>query len=118
MVLNLLLAGAMAAFSEAAALGQSLGIERDALFDVLIGGPAVAPFVATKVEKIVSGDFEADFPLKWTHKDLHLAAMTAFEQDVPLPIGNAVKEVYALAARDGWAEQDFSAIYRLMNDGP
>jgi 3-hydroxyisobutyrate dehydrogenase/glyoxylate/succinic semialdehyde reductase len=118
MVLNLLLAEAMAAFSEAAALGQSLGIGRDALFDILIGGPVVAPFVAAKVEKIVSGDYEADFPLKWTHKDLHLAAMTAFEQDVPLPIGNAVKEVYALAARDGLAEQDFSAVYSLLNDEP
>jgi 3-hydroxyisobutyrate dehydrogenase/glyoxylate/succinic semialdehyde reductase len=118
MVLNLLLAGSMAAFSEAAALGQSLGIGRDALFDILIGGPVVAPFVAAKVEKIVSGDYEADFPLKWTHKDLHLAAMTAFEQDVPLPIGNAVKETYALAAREGLAERDFSAVYRLLNDGP
>jgi 3-hydroxyisobutyrate dehydrogenase-like beta-hydroxyacid dehydrogenase len=117
MVLNLLLAEAMAAFSEATALGQSLGIERAALFDILIGGPVVAPFVAAKVEKMVSGDYEADFPLKWTHKDLHLAAMTAFEQDVPLPIGNAVKETYALAARDGLAEQDFSAVYRLLNDG-
>jgi 3-hydroxyisobutyrate dehydrogenase/glyoxylate/succinic semialdehyde reductase len=118
MVLNLLLAEAMAAFSEAAALGQSLGIGRDALFDILIGGPVVAPFVAAKVEKIVSGNYEADFPLKWTHKDLHLAAMTAFEQDLPLPIGNAVKETYALAAREGLAEQDFAAVYRLLNDGP
>ncbi len=118
MVLNLLLGGAMAAFSEAAALGQSLGIGRDALFGILVGGPVVAPFVASKVEKIVRGDFEAEFPLKWTHKDLHLAALTALEQGLPLPIGNAVKEAYAQAARAGLAEQDFSAVYMLLNDVP
>jgi 3-hydroxyisobutyrate dehydrogenase/glyoxylate/succinic semialdehyde reductase len=116
MVLNLLLADAMAAFSEAVALGQSLGIERDVLFGLLLGGPLVAPAVAGKKEKIVSGDYEADFPLKWLHKDLHLAATTAFEQDVPLAMGNSVKEIFALAVRHGLADQDFSAIYSLLNN--
>lgn len=116
MVLNLLLAEAMVAFSEGMALGQSLGISRDMLFEVLLGGPMVAPFVARKREKIESGEYEAEFPLRWMRKDLQLAAMTAYEQEIALPLGNMVKEMYALAARYGLAEKDFSAIYRFLND--
>jgi 3-hydroxyisobutyrate dehydrogenase/glyoxylate/succinic semialdehyde reductase len=47
-------------------------------------------------------------------KDLHLAALTAYEQGVALPMGNAAKETYALAARRGLAGLDFSAICRFL----
>jgi 3-hydroxyisobutyrate dehydrogenase/glyoxylate/succinic semialdehyde reductase len=115
MVANLLLAEAMVAFSEAMALGQAMGISRQTLFDVLLNAPVVAPFVAGKRAKIESNDYEADFPLQWMQKDLHLAAVTAYEEEVALPVGNSVKELYALAKRQGLAEEDFSAIYRLLN---
>jgi 3-hydroxyisobutyrate dehydrogenase/glyoxylate/succinic semialdehyde reductase len=46
MVVNVLLGNAMAAFAEAMALGEGLGISRDVLFDSLLGTPAVAPFHA------------------------------------------------------------------------
>lgn len=114
MVLNLLLAEAMVAFAEGMALGQSLGIPQDALFELLLGGPVVAPFVAGKREKIKVGVYDADFPLRWMQKDLHLAAKTAYEQEVPLPLGNMAKEVYALAVQAGLADRDFSAICKFL----
>jgi len=115
-VLNLMLAQAMVTFSEAMALGQSLGLSREVLLNTLLGGPAAAPFLAGKKVKIEQGDYEPDFPLQWMYKDLQLAATTAYEQDVALPLGNAAKEVYALAKRYGLGEQDFSAIYRFLNE--
>ena len=114
MVLNLLLAEAMVAFAEGMALGQSLGIEQEALFELLLGGPVVAPFVAGKREKIKVGVYDADFPLRLMQKDLHLAAKTAYEQEVPLPLGNVAKEVYALAVQAGLADRDFSAICKYL----
>lgn len=116
MVFNLLLAEAMVAFSEGMALGQALGISREMLFDVLLNAPMVAPFVAGKRAKIESGDYDADFPLQWMQKDLHLAAITAYEAEVPLPLGNSAKELYALAKHQGLGDEDFTAIYRLLND--
>jgi 3-hydroxyisobutyrate dehydrogenase/glyoxylate/succinic semialdehyde reductase len=117
MVFNLLLAEAMVAFSEGMALGQALGISREMLFDVLLNAPMVAPFVAGKRARIESGDYDADFPLQWMQKDLHLAALTAYEEEVPLPLGNSAKELYALAKHQGLGDEDFSAIYRLLNEG-
>lgn len=117
MVANLLLAHAMAAFSEALVFGQAMGLSRQMLLDSLLNSAVVAPFVAAKREKIESGDYEADFPLQWMHKDVHLATITAYEEEMPMPLGNSVKELYALAKRRGLGDEDFSAIYRFMDNG-
>src|SRR5437773_5178905 len=114
MVVNLLLGTGMAAFAEAMALGDGLGISRKMRFDSLLGMPAVAPFLASKREKIESENYEAEFPLRWMQKDMHLASVSAYESGVAMPLSNAAKELYRLAMREGHASQDFSAIYDYL----
>src|SRR5207248_1986934 len=116
MVINLLLGTGMAAFAEAMALGEGLGISRKMLFDCLLGTPAVAPFLASKREKIERGNCETEFPLRWMQKDMHLASVSGYESGVAIPVANAVKELYRLAMREGYATQDFSAIYDYLNN--
>ena len=115
MVINLLMGEAMVAFAEGMILGQSLGISQEMLFGILLGGPAVAPLAATKREKIESGKYEADFPLHWMQKDLQLAAVTAYETGVALPLANVAKEIYRLAMRQGDGDEDYSAIYEFLS---
>jgi 3-hydroxyisobutyrate dehydrogenase/glyoxylate/succinic semialdehyde reductase len=115
MVNNLLLASSMAAFAEGLVLGQALGISQERLFDVLMGTALIAPYLASKREKIERGDYAAEFPLQWMEKDLHLAALSAQEAAVALPLTNAAKETYQLAARHGRTQEDFSAIYAFLN---
>ena len=86
MVVNLLLGTAMAAFAEAMALGQGLGISRKMLFDSLLSMPAVAPFLAAKREKMESANYEAEFPLRWMQKDMHLVSISAYESGVAMPL--------------------------------
>jgi 3-hydroxyisobutyrate dehydrogenase/glyoxylate/succinic semialdehyde reductase len=119
MVVNLLLGTGMAAFAEAMALGEGLGISRKMLFDSLLGTPAVAPFLASKREKIESGNYEAEFPLRWMQKDMHLASVSAYESGVALPVTNVTKEIYRLAMRGGHETKDFSAIseFAMGDDG-
>ena len=114
MVVNLIMGNAMAAFAEAMALGEGLGFSSKMLFDSLLGTPAVAPFLALKREKIESGNYEAEFPLRWMQKDMHLASVSAYESGVAMPVTNAAKELYRLAMREGHASQDFSAIYDYL----
>jgi glyoxylate/succinic semialdehyde reductase len=114
-VFNLLVAQAMLSFSEAISLGRSLGLSQEAMHSFLIGTLPVAPLIAFKRPKIESGNYEADFPLELMWKDLHLAALTAYEQGVPLPSANVTKEIYSMAARSGLSDQDFAAIYRFIN---
>jgi len=116
MVINLLLGTGMAAFAEAMALGEGLGLSSKMLFDSLLGTPAVAPFLASKREKIESGKYEAEFPLRWMQKDMHLASVSAYESGVAMPLTNVTKEMYRLAMRDGHAAEDFSAIYEYLTN--
>jgi 3-hydroxyisobutyrate dehydrogenase/glyoxylate/succinic semialdehyde reductase len=113
MVINLLLGNAMAAFAEAMALGKGLGLSQKVLFDSLLGSPTVAPFLALKREKIEGGNYEAEFPLQWMQKDLHLASVSAYESGVALAVTNVTKEIYRLAMRGGHETNDFSAIYEF-----
>ena len=53
--------------------------------------------------------------MRWIQKDLHLAAVSAYEAGVAVPVVNAAKEIYRLAMRHGLADLDFSAIYSFLN---
>ena len=119
MVMNQLLGTELAAFAEGLVLGQSLGLSREVLFEALFNGPAAAPFVAIKRERIEAGNYgQADFALRWLQKDLHLAAVSAYETGVAMPLTNVAKEIYRLAIRDGHGDEDISAIYGYLARNP
>ena len=65
MVFNLLLGQAMYAFSEGMALGESMGIDKEMLFNVLLKSPVVAPFITLKKEKMDKVAYDPDFSLQW-----------------------------------------------------
>ena len=117
MVVNVLMGNAMAAFAEGMALGEGLGISRKVLFNSLLDTPAVAPFLKSKRAKIEEANYEAEFPLRWMQKDMHLASVSAYESDVAMPVTNVAKEIYRLAMRDGHDTEDFSAVYKFMMGG-
>jgi 3-hydroxyisobutyrate dehydrogenase/glyoxylate/succinic semialdehyde reductase len=115
MVMNQLLGTTMAAFAEGLVLGRSLGLPLETLFEALLGGPAAAPFLAAKRQRIENEDFEdADFLLRWLQKDLHLASVSAYETGVSMPLTNVAKEIYRLAIREGDGDKDFSANYHYL----
>jgi len=115
MVMNQMLGTVMAAFSEGLVLGEALGLPRKELLDALLDGAAGAPFLKLKRGRIETGNYEAaDFSLRWLHKDLHLAAVSAYDSGVAMPVTNAAKETFGLAVRGGRGDADFSAIYAFL----
>jgi len=64
-------------------------------------------------KKWKAGNYDAEFPLRWMQKDLHLASVSAYESGVAMPVTNVTKEVYRLAMRGGRGTDDFSAIYEF-----
>jgi 3-hydroxyisobutyrate dehydrogenase/glyoxylate/succinic semialdehyde reductase len=115
MVMNQLLGTIMATFAEGLVLGEGLGLSHEILFEALFNGPLAAPFLALKRERIEKGIYQQpDFPLRWLQKDLHLAAVSAYETGVAMPLTNAAKEIYRLAIREGHGDEDVSAIYGYL----
>lgn len=114
LVFNLITGQAMLAYAEGLALGEALGFTRERLLELTLGTPQVPPLFSMKKAKIESDEYDADFPLQWMQKDLHLAALTGYENDVPMPQTSLAKEIFRLAMHDGLADQDFSAIVRFI----
>ncbi len=115
MLVNSLLAQSMLAFSETVLLGEKLGLKRDFLLDLLPNSAVCAPFIKAKAEMIRAGDYDVQFPLELMHKDLHLAALTAYENSRPLFSANAAKELFAAAKQCGLGRKDFAAIYEYLS---
>ena len=114
MVNNLLLAQAMVAFSEGMSLGVALGLTNEQLFNILPGGPVVAPFISAKLNNMKSESFDAEFPLKWMLKDCYLASVTGNENNLQLDLTNTVKEIYQQAVNSGYGDKDFSSVYQFL----
>ncbi|MEO0333677.1 MAG: NAD-binding protein, partial [Bacteroidota bacterium] len=110
------LAQSMVIFSETLLLGERMGLDREFLMTALPNLPVTAPFVQFKTDMIRSGEYETQFPLELMHKDLHLAAVTAYEHQQPLHLVNLAKELYAGATQSGLGRADFSAIHQFLSD--
>lgn len=114
MIVNIMLAQSMLIFSEAVLLGEKTGISKDFLLEVLPNLIVSAPFIKFKTENIKKDNYEVQFPLEWMHKDLHLAAITAYENKQPLFLANLAKELFAGANKKGMGRLDFSAIFKHL----
>lgn len=111
MVVNSMLGASVACFSEAISLGKSMGLAENNLFDTLLATPVTAPILQLLRPKLEARNEDPNFPLKHMRKDLHLASLTAYEENVSLPIMNVIKEIYAQLEQNGKGDQDFSSIF-------
>ncbi|MEM6321743.1 MAG: NAD(P)-dependent oxidoreductase [Bacteroidota bacterium] len=114
MLVNIMLAQSMLIFSEAVLLGEKMGISKDFLLKVIPNLVVSAPFTKFKAEMVKADNYDVQFPLEWMYKDLHLAAVTAYENKQPLYLANVAKELFAEADKAGMGRLDFAAIHRYL----
>jgi 3-hydroxyisobutyrate dehydrogenase len=101
LVLNAWLAFEIEAAAEAAALSERLGIPYAVLADVVTGGPLASAAALTKLAKMASGDYSADFSLEWALKDLDLAVAAAGDETAPVVMAIAERWRRLVAKGDG-----------------
>ena len=114
MLINLMMAQSMATFAEAIALGKGMGLEEAQLLNILTATPVVSPVMALLKERLLAGNFEVNFPLKWIHKDINLALTTARELGVSMASLEQTEQLYGTALEADLGDLDFSAIYKSM----
>src|SRR5206468_8340695 len=76
---NTWLAFAAEAVAASVALAHRLGLATETVVDALAGGPLVSPWQAAKLQRILEGDFSAQFALSLALKDARLALAAADE---------------------------------------
>ncbi|HKI90189.1 MAG TPA: NAD(P)-dependent oxidoreductase [Draconibacterium sp.] len=116
MLVNAMLAESMLIFSETLLLGEKMGFSKDFLLDTLPNLPVIAPFTKAKAELIRNNNFDVQFPLEWMEKDLRLVLKTASKNNHEMPITGLTKELFGQANASGLGRNDFSAIYKFLNE--
>ena len=111
LAINLMIAGLAELMSEALVLGESAGVSRAALLDVMGNSVVGAPFVKYKTEPLLNDDFSATFTTALMEKDIDLVLDAAADGGVELPVAVELKSLLRETVEAGYADDDFMALY-------
>ena len=115
LVVNTLLGIGMQAIAEAVVLGETVGLNRERLLEVLSKTAVVAPAHVGKLARVAINDYRPQFPLRLMNKDFQLILSAAAEAHLSMPVTEAAFRFNSeeLAHHD---EEDFSAVLRRMEE--
>jgi 3-hydroxyisobutyrate dehydrogenase-like beta-hydroxyacid dehydrogenase len=113
LVVNTLLGVGMQAIAEALALGLSLDLPRDLLFDTLAKTAVVGPAYVGKLAAAKRDDYAPQFPVRLMHKDFGLVLTAAAQAGLSMPATEAAAVINSAEAASA-GEEDFSAVIRRM----
>ncbi len=108
-VVNLVLVEVIVAFGEALALGDALGLDRQALLDVLAESP-IAGIVRAKRQNVEGSEFPPNFKLALATKDIGLVDAAATATGTDLRASEAARQWMDMALAQGKGELDYSAV--------
>jgi 3-hydroxyisobutyrate dehydrogenase-like beta-hydroxyacid dehydrogenase len=112
---NLLTFAMVNNIAEALALGRALGVDVEGLLDAIRDGTGVrAPIYQAKGRAMLRGDFAPQATVDLARKDLRHILAAATEHGVTLRSSQATLEVFDATARAGFADEDMSAVYKLI----
>jgi 3-hydroxyisobutyrate dehydrogenase len=116
LVNNLVLGSLMAALGEAVALGESAGIDKEKVIEVLAAGAGNSVVLNGKKEKLLKEDFSTQFSAALMYKDLHFVQDLARKTRRPLFTASVAKELFAMTFPRELDQMDFSVVYRVVGE--
>lgn len=118
LVVNSLMGTMMAAYSEALALSETVGLDPSVMIQVVGEGAIASPMYSLKGPKMVAGDHAPNFPLKHATKDMTLAKNMAEAAGVEYSVMNQAEAMLRAACDDTdlkIADEDFSSVFEKVH---
>lgn len=112
LAMNLNIAAQMQGLSEALVLARRAGISDDVFFGALGKNAGYSGLTKLKEPKLRAGDFSPQFSVKHMLKDMRLASRMNGCED--FPVLDTLRDRLAAAEREGWGDEDFSALVKLL----
>ncbi|OON15396.1 3-hydroxyisobutyrate dehydrogenase [Opisthorchis viverrini] len=119
---NMLLAISMVGVSEAMELGRRLGLRPEMLTEVInaSSGRCWSSEVYNPVPGVLpnspaSRGYSGGFSTRLMTKDLGLAQSASTATQCPTPLGSLAHQIYQNMCQYGFADQDFSVVYRYLS---
>jgi 3-hydroxyisobutyrate dehydrogenase-like beta-hydroxyacid dehydrogenase len=117
LVNNMCSGGILALTIEAVAVAARAGVDPQRAVEIIQASSGRSNASDYKFPRfILSGGFDAGFAIRLMMKDLDGYGRLAQEAGVPSPVARAAAEVYRLAMARGMAEQDHTAIARIIEE--
>jgi 3-hydroxyisobutyrate dehydrogenase-like beta-hydroxyacid dehydrogenase len=114
LVNNMLAAVNAAALGEGLTLARAAGLDTGRLLEVLAAGAGASTMLDLKAQPMLDGDFEALFKLEHMLKDVRHCLAEARALGLELPLAGVAERLYAEAAENGHAEDDFAAVVTAL----
>jgi 3-hydroxyisobutyrate dehydrogenase len=111
LTINLWILNLVENLGETLALAEGAGLDRRWFLDAISGRPMDSPYAQMKGEKIITGDYSAQFALKLAAKDVGLALELAAAAGVDLGLGPVTHERMQRAIELGHGDEDMAAAW-------
>lgn len=111
LALQVLVGGIAELLSEAVVLGESGGVDRAKLLEVINASAVGSPLTGYKGDALLRDDFSATFTTAMMIKDVDLVLELAEEARVSLPFTRHLRHLLEQTAENGHADEDFMALY-------
>lgn len=113
---NLVLANLLQAFNEGIVLSTRAGIDPKLMLDILSNSAAKSGLIDYKAPFIFRRDFEANFSVKWMHKDMGLMLESAQELSVPLFMTGLSRQLFQAAITRGHGDEDICSTIKVLEE--
>jgi 3-hydroxyisobutyrate dehydrogenase-like beta-hydroxyacid dehydrogenase len=115
LVINTLVGASSAILAEAVALGESGGLSRATMMEVICESAVASPLFKYKAAAVVSADYAPAFTVEQMIKDFSLISDAARANGVPLLTTGLILELYRAAANSGLRHEDFFALVKWQS---
>ena len=116
LAMNVNIAGVAQALCESLALARAEGIPDETYFEALHVNASRSGLSDLKEPKLRARDYSPQFSVKHMAKDLRLAKETAAVAGVPMTQTERLLEAYQRALDAGWSDDDFIALFQLLEN--
>jgi 3-hydroxyisobutyrate dehydrogenase-like beta-hydroxyacid dehydrogenase len=111
---NLILSNLLIAFNEGMVLATKGGVDPKLMLDILDNSAAKSGLISYKAPFVFRGDFQANFSVKWMHKDIGLMLESGKELEVPLMLTALTNQLFQAAISDGHADEDICSTIKVL----
>lgn len=114
LVNNVMSMGNVVVAAEAFALGTTLGLDAERLYDVLSRSGGRSHHFTKRIPYVLADDFSPRFSLNLGEKDLRLALRLAHDAGYVMPTASMVHQIFEMGRAQGLGGQDAIAVLKIF----
>jgi 2-hydroxy-3-oxopropionate reductase len=111
---QMVIAGTLAAVSEAFALARKADVDVTRVREALLGGFAASRVLDVHGKRMLEGDYKPGFRARLFAKDLRIASQTLAEHETPAPVSAAVHQLVTALVASGRGDDDYAALATIL----